>query len=115
MSVSLTAYKGRRFDPFESKMVFDYPVSFQNIYNDLWEKAISDCKIELFKACTMFTNDNIPQVLDELDLIYKWAVENGGENSNYMSDRIMLLKGLLIGFLYGLEDRELQEYWFDIG
>lgn len=48
MSVSLLVFKGEDFNYPESRIVDEMPVSFQRVWKETWEKAISECKIKIF-------------------------------------------------------------------
>jgi len=112
MSVSLLVYKGKLFDCYTSECITEIPVSFQSVWNDIWEKAISECNIKKFVACGMFYVNEIPTVLAELDTIYDWVHYNGGIKTNYIQNRIQELKKYFNDFY--IENKNL-DYWFDLG
>lgn len=99
MSVSLLVFKGEHFNSSTSKVIDEIPVSFQSIWNDIWEKAISECSVKKFVTCGMFTVDDIPTVITELDTIYNWVHHNGGKETKYIQDRILKLKIFLTIFI----------------
>lgn len=112
MSVSLLVFKGKEFDPFKSQEIAEIPVSFQNIWDETWEKAISACEIKIFVCCGMFSINAVPSVLTELDSIFDWVNHHGGKDREYVQRRIKELKDFLNRYYneYGNAD-----YWFDLG
>ena len=113
MSVSLSVYKGKSFDSSNSKLIEVVPVSFQRIWNDLWQSAIKDCGINIFKLCSDFTVNQIPEVLEEIDKINDWVQTTGCNDKEYISNRICNeLKPFLQNFYCEHKD---EDYWFDLG
>ena len=112
MSVSLLVFKGEHFNSSTSKVINEIPVSFQSVWNNIWEKAISECSVKKFVTCGMFTVDDIPNVITELDTIYNWVHHNGGEETKYIQDRILKLKNFFNNIY--LDDNN-SDYWFDLG
>lgn len=112
MSVSLLLFKGEQFNCYTSECIKEIHISFQRVWNDTWEKAVSECKIQKFVCCGMFDVNEIPTVLVELDTIYNWVHYNGGNDTDYIQDRIQDLKKFFNEFY--LEHKNL-DYWFDLG
>ncbi|MBD5527782.1 MAG: hypothetical protein HDR02_05140 [Lachnospiraceae bacterium] len=112
MSVSLLVFKGEDFNNSKSQVIAEMPVSFQNVWNETWEKAISECKIKIFVCGGMFSINAIPSVLTELDSIFDWVNNNGGRDMKYIQNRIQELKEFLNGFY---NEQENLDYWFDLG
>ena len=112
MSVSLLVFKGEHFNSSTSKVINEIPVSFQSVWNNIWEKAISECSVKKFVTCGMFTVDDIPNVITGLDTIYNWVHHNGGEETKYIQDRILKLKNFFNNIY--LDDNN-SDYWFDLG
>ena len=112
MSVSLLVFKGEDFNNSKSQVIAEMPVSFQNVWNETWEKAISECKIKIFVCGGMFSINAIPSVLTELDSIFDWVNNNGGRDMKYIQNRIQELKEFLNGFY---NEQENLAYWFDLG
>ena len=113
MSVSLGVYKGKNYYDYDCELVDDRPVSFQRVWNRVWDRAIAECKIRIFDNCRHFSVSQIPEVLEELDRIYEWVQINGGEDTNYISERIHdELKPFLIQFYREHKD---EDYWLDLG
>ncbi len=113
MSVSLGLYKGPIFDCYNSKYVEMIPVSFQNVWNQVWDKAITECNIRVFVDCCDFSVSQIPEVLVELDRIFDWVQVNGGKDTEYITWRIRdELKPFLIQFYQEHKD---EDYWFSLG
>ena len=111
MSVSLGIYKGKDYG--SSEFIDDIPVSFASTWHKVWRKAFNECNIRLFIDCRYFSIKQIPNVLDELDMIYEWVQTNGGEYTEYISQRICdQLKPFLIKFYQEHKD---EDYWFDVG
>ena len=112
MSVSLLVFEGEDFNNLKSQMIAEIPVSFQKIWNETWEKAISMCNIKTFVCGGMFSINAIPSVLTELSSIYDWVNHNGGKDAEYIKNRICELKTLLNSY----SDRHKNSnYWFDLG
>lgn len=112
MSVSLGLYKGKQFDSFTSQFITEIPVSFQEVWNNVWTKAIAECKVQIFVPCKDFTVNDIPVVLDELDAIYRWSDDHGGKDTRYIQERIQELKAYLEQFFREHKD---EDYWFALG
>lgn len=112
MSVSLLVFKGENFNISKSQVIAEIPVSFQNVWNETWEKAISECKIKIFVCCGKFSINKIPSVLTELDSIIDWVNNNGGRDMEYIPNRIQELKELLNSYY---NEQENLDYWFDLG
>ena len=113
MSVSLGIHKGPVFNSYNSEFIEDVPVSFQDVWNHVWEPAITACDVHVFRNCFDFTVSQIPEVLEELDRIYDWVQINGGKDTEYISWRIRdELKPFLIQFFQEHKD---EDYWFDLG
>ncbi len=112
MSVSLLLNKGERFDCYTSECIKEIPVSSQTVWNNVWEKAVSECKLRKFVCCSMFDVNEIPTVLAELDIIYDWVHYNGGDDTDYIRNRILDLKEFFNEFY--LEHKN-SDYWFDLG
>lgn len=112
MSVSLLVFKGEHFNSSTSKVIDEIPVSFQSVWNNIWEKAIYECSVKKFVTCGMFTVDDIPNVITELDTIYNWVNHNGGKETKYIQDRILKLKNFFNNIY--LDDNN-SDYWFDLG
>ena len=112
MSVSLLVFKGEDFNSSKSQVIAEIPVSFQNVWNETWEKAISECKIKIFVCGGMFSINTIPSVLTELDSIYDWVNNNGGRDMKYIQNRIQELKEFLNSYY---NEHENLDYWFDLG
>lgn len=112
MSVSLLVFKGEDFNNSKSQVIAEMPVSFQNVWNETWEKAISECKIKIFVCGGMFSINTIPSVLTELDSIFDWVNNNGGRDMKYIQNRIQELKEFLNSFY---NEQENLDYWFDLG
>ena len=112
MSVSLLVFKGEDFNSSKSQVIAEIPVSFQNVWNETWEKAISECKIKIFVCCGMFSINKIPSVLTELDSIFDWVNNNGGRDMKYIQNRIQELKEFLNSYY---NEQESLDYWFDLG
>ncbi len=112
MSVSLGLYKGKQFDCYRSQFITAIPVSFQNVWNEVWVKAISECNILKFVDCKDFAVNEIPAVLADLDAIYNWFHLEGGKDTNYIRERIKELKEYLNKFY--LEHKN-EDYWFELG
>lgn len=113
MSMSLGVSKGEAFDTHNSKFLEMIPVSFQSVWRDVWDRAITECSIHIFTDCSYFTVNQIPEVLAELDRIYDWVQLNGGEDTDYVSCRIRdKLKPFLTQFYQEHKD---ENYWFDLG
>lgn len=81
MSVSLLIFKGEKFNYPKSSAIAEMPVSFQNVWNETWEKAIYACKVKIFVCGGMFSIDMIPNVSAELDSIFSWVHNNGGKDA----------------------------------
>ena len=112
MSVSLLVFKGEDFNNSKSQVITEMPVSFQNVWNETWEKAISECKIKIFVCGGMFSINTIPSVLAELDSIFDWVNNNGGRDIKYIQNRIQELKEFLNSYY---NEQESLDYWFDLG
>lgn len=112
MSVSLGLYKGKQFDCSTSRFIAAIPVSFQEVWNSTWTKAIDECNIQSFVICKDFTVNDIPIVLKELDAIYVWTYDKGGKDAKYVQERIKELKNYLDQFYSEHKD---EDYWFDLG
>ena len=112
MSVSLFVFKGEDFNYPESRIVDEMPVSFQRVWKETWEKAISECKIKIFVCGGMFSINVIPSVLTELDFIFDWVSNNGGKDALYIQSRIQELKDFLNSYY---NEHENSDYWFDLG
>ena len=112
MSVSLLVFKGEDFNNSKSQVIAEMPVSFQNVWNETWEKAISECKIKIFVCGGMFSINAIPSVLTELDSIFDWVNNNGGRDMKYIQNRIQELKEFLNNFY---NEQGNLDYWFDLG
>lgn len=112
MSVSLLVFKGEDFNDSKSQVIDEMPVSFQRVWNETWEKAISECNIKIFVCCGMFSINTIPSVLTELDSIFDWVKSNGGEDTEYIQNRIQELKEFLNSYY---NEQENLDYWFDLG
>ena len=113
MSITLGINKGKSFDSSNSVFVGDVPVSFQRVWNDLWQEAINYCGIHFFKLDSGFTVDQIPEVLIEIDKINDWVLVKGGNDKEYISKRICNeLKPFLDNFYHEHKD---EDYWFDLG
>ena len=113
ISVSLGVHKGEPFDCHNSEFIDDVLVSFQRTWNSVWEAAIADCEVQIFRSCRDFTVNQIPEVLAELDRIYDWVQINGGKDTKYITLRIRdELKPFLIRFYHEHKD---EDYWFDLG
>lgn len=113
MSVTLGIHKGKAFDCNSSEFVNDVPVSFQSVWNHVWDQALTECKIRIFVDCHDFSISQIPEVLEELDRIYEWVQINGGKDTDYISWRIRdELKPFLMQFYQEHKD---EDYWFDLG
>lgn len=113
MSTSLGIHKGEPFDSHNSEFIDDVPVSFQRVWNSVWEAAIAACGVRIFRNCRDFTVSQIPEVLAELDQIYDWVQINGGKDTEYITWRIRdELKPFLIRFHQEHKD---EDYWFDLG
>lgn len=80
MSVSLLVFKGEEFNDSKSQVIAEMPVSFQNVWNETWEKAISECKVKTFVCGGIFSINAIPGVLTELDSIFNWVSNKGGKD-----------------------------------
>ena len=111
MSVTLGIYKGKDYNSGE--FVNDVPVSFQRVWNKVWNQALKECKIQIFVDCHYFSIKQIPKVLEELDRIYEWVQINGSEDTEYVLWRIHeQLKPFLIQFY---KEHKYEDYWFDLG
>ncbi len=111
VSVTLGIYKGK--DYHSGEFIDDVPVSFQHVWNQVWNKALAECKIHIFVDCHHFSISQIPKVLEELERIYDWVQINGGKDTEYISWRIRdELKPFLIQFYQEHKD---EDYWFDLG
>lgn len=112
MSVSLLVLKGEDFNNSKSQVIAEVPVSFQRVWNETWEKAISECKVKTFVCGGMFSKNMLPSVFTELDSIFNWVNHYGGKDMEYIQSRIQELKDFLNS--YYNEDENL-DYWFDLG
>ena len=112
MSVSLGIYKGKIFDSFASQFVTAIPVSFQTVWDNEWERAISECGIVIFINNNDFAVNDIPAVLTELDTICNWSHNNTGEKTPYIQTRIKELKEYLSRFY---QEHKNEDYWFSLG
>lgn len=113
MSVSLGIHKGKAFDCFQSEFIDDIPVSFQSVWNGLWQDAIKACEIQIFKLGANFTVNQIPEVIAEIDKIFDWIQIYEGKDKDYISVRINnQLKPFLMTFYQEHKD---EDYWFDLG
>lgn len=112
MSVSLLIFEGEYFNDSKSQIIAEIPVSFQKVWNEIWEKAISICNIKIFVCGGMFSILEIPSVLTELNYIYDWVNNNGGKDEEYVKTRIYELK-LLLNSYYNKHKNA--DYWFDLG
>lgn len=112
MSVSLLVFKGEDFNYPESRVIDEMPVSFQRVWKETWEKAISECKIKIFVCGGMFSINTIPDVLAELDSVFGWMNHNGGRDMKYIQNRIQELKEFLNSYY---NEQENLDYWFDLG
>ena len=112
MSVSLLVFKGEKFNASKSQVIAEMPVSFQNIWNETWERAISECRVKIFVCCGMFSANTIPNVLAELDSIFNWVEHNGGKDRDYIQNRIQELKDFLNSYDNVHENSDV---WFDLG
>lgn len=112
MSVSLLLNKGERFNCYTSECIKEIPVSFQEVWNNVWEKAVFECNVRKFVRGSMFEVNEIPTVLAELDAIYDWVHSHGGDDADYIQNRIRDLKKFF-GEFY-LEHKNT-DYWFDLG
>ena len=111
VSVTLGIYKGK--DYHSSEFVDDVPVSFQRVWNQVWNQALTECKIHIFVDCHYFSISQIPKVLEELKRIYDWVQINGGKDTEYISWRIRdELEPFLTQFYQEHKD---EDYWFDLG
>ena len=54
MSVSLLVFKGEDFNNSKSKMITEVPVSFQNVWNETWEKLFLSAKSKYLYAAGCF-------------------------------------------------------------
>lgn len=64
-------------------------ISTTQFFNEYWEKAIKDTNAKIFKENSQFGKSQILDVLQELELIRKWAEANlVGINLEYMAERI---------------------------
>ena len=112
MSVSLLVFKGEEFNDSKSQVIAEMPVSFQNVWNETWEKAISECKVKIFVCGGIFSINAIPGVLTELDSIFNWVSNKGGKDMEYIQRRIQGLKDFLDNYY---KEHENSDYWFDLG
>ena len=112
MSVSLGIHKGPVFNCYNSEFIDDVPVSFQDIWNNVWEPAIAACDVHVFRSCLDFTVSQIPQVLEELDRIYDWVQINVDKDTEYISWRIhdelkpFLMRCIIIVKEIGIQRRQ---------
>lgn len=111
MSMTLGIYKGELHDYHNSEFIDDRPVSFQRVWNEVWTKAIIECKIRLFNDCHDFAVNDIPTVLLELEAIYNWVQCNGGKDTEYIQWRIGELKEFLSEFYLKHKN---EDYWFSL-
>ncbi len=111
MAVSLSVFKGEFSDIDKSEHLKEIPVSFQSVWNDVWEKAIAACNIKKFGyyALSYFSVNEIPDILQELDAVYDWVGLNGGDDTEYVQRRICELKEYLNEY-YNESDNS--DYWF---
>lgn len=113
MSMTLGIYRGKAFDPYKSEFVDMIPVSFQRVWGKVWEKAIADCGVRIFRDCMDFTIQQIPEVLSELSRVLDWVRINGGGDTVYVTERIRdELTPFLTDFYAAHKD---EEYWFSLG
>ncbi len=113
MSVSLGIYKGKAFECSESEFRADIPVSFQRVWDSVWENAIVNCNVQILRCSIDFTIKQIPEVISELELIYDWVQTNRCDDSEYVLKRI---RDELCPFLkqFYAEHKD-EDYWFTIG
>ncbi len=112
MSVSMLVFKGEFNDLEKSECLKDIPVSFFQVWMDVWRKAIAECKIKKFACGGTFRVNEIPTVLQQLDAVYDWVGLNGGDDTEYVQRRIRELKEYLNEY-YNESDNS--DYWFDLG
>ena len=112
MSVALFIEKAKSCNDQNKEDIDVIPVSFERVWNAVWERAIRECNIRLFVYFRYFSVRQIPEVLDELDRIYDWVQSNGGEDTAYISWRIHdELKPFFIRFYQEHKD---EDYWFSL-
>lgn len=113
MSVSLTISKWIDSDRNNREFIVDIPVSFQSVWNQVWEPAITACDVQFFKCCNVFTTEQIPKVLEELARIYDWVQVNDVEDTAYITERIRdELKPFLTEFY---QEHKGENYRFSVG
>ena len=95
MSVSLSVYKGETYNDEKSDFIIDIPVSFQRIWNEGWELLISKCRTTRFVIGGMFTVNDLPIILDELEKVYEYICRNNISDKEYIQNRIKELKQYL--------------------
>lgn len=64
-------------------------IATTQFFNEYWEKAIKDGNIKIFKENNHFDKSQLKEVLDELEIIKKWAETNlEGIELEYMKGRV---------------------------
>ena len=80
-----------RFDPESKECTFYHPVSGEETYRRVWEQAIADENIQLFKEFYGFTAEQLDEAMDELRRIRDWCVrtlDHSSRDYDYMTWRI---------------------------
>lgn len=70
MSVSLFRYDA------DGECTLCYPVSTEDVYIRVWNRAIAEENFRLFRECSGFTVEQVSEVLDELQRIKDWCERN---------------------------------------
>ena len=84
MSVSLM-----RTDP-QTKETKEMPISFQRIWNEIWEKAIEDRGLKLIGTCTILHKKDMAEILREFQQVkeYVMTYDIPEKDKEYVIERI---------------------------
>ncbi|BAO07120.1 hypothetical protein EMQU_1563 [Enterococcus mundtii QU 25] len=95
MSVGLFKYDGDIYE-VNSEVILSENISSQSFYERYWEKAIEELGIKYIQDGSEFDNTKLEVVMEELDLLKKWATANlQGEKQEYMIARIENLQEVI--------------------
>ena len=95
MSVGLFRYNGDIYDD-NSEVTLSVNISTEEFYLMYWEKARKELGIKYIQDGAEFDKSKLNYVLNELDLLNKWAKKNlTGKELEYMNERIENLQNVI--------------------
>ena len=104
MSVGLYKYNGDINDR-NSKAIISESISSQSFYEEYWEKAIYELNIKYVQDGAEFNRSHLNIVMDELNLLKKWALSNLiNKELEYMVRRIERLQEVIPNALKNDDD-----------